>query len=366
MKTILYITINQINQKIYIGIHDTENPEIFDGYLGCGCNRNIPSSYKKSKTAFQYALNKYGVDAFKRYTLKVYDTREEALRAEQEIVDEEFIKRKDTYNMIVGGINTPVQSVEVHQYDLSGKYIQSWDSILDAAEIHGCSDAAIGSAIKFKTTSMRYLWSKDKCEQLDVSEFIIDDIREIYEYGFDGNYITKYNSTIEIASKYNINIATINRGIQGKYKVLGKYYSLKKFDKFIAPKSIKIRDSKIYLYNLDGSFYKEYESPISCAKSFGLKNSSEISSAIRLQRTFKGYQVSIEKIEFMKNCSPKNQKQEVDQFDLDGNYIKTFNSITEAINLYGQGVKRVIKGHNKHCKNFIFKLKEVNDIVYSS
>jgi hypothetical protein len=33
-KTIVYLTVNTVNKKIYIGIHDTENPDKFDGYIG--------------------------------------------------------------------------------------------------------------------------------------------------------------------------------------------------------------------------------------------------------------------------------------------------------------------------------------------
>jgi len=37
-KTIVYLTVNTVNKKIYIGIHDTENPDKFDGYIGNGIN----------------------------------------------------------------------------------------------------------------------------------------------------------------------------------------------------------------------------------------------------------------------------------------------------------------------------------------
>lgn len=36
MKYIVYLTTNLINRKIYVGVHKTENPDIFDGYLGNG------------------------------------------------------------------------------------------------------------------------------------------------------------------------------------------------------------------------------------------------------------------------------------------------------------------------------------------
>ena len=34
MKYIVYKTTCQVNGKCYIGKHQTENPDIFDGYLG--------------------------------------------------------------------------------------------------------------------------------------------------------------------------------------------------------------------------------------------------------------------------------------------------------------------------------------------
>lgn len=42
MKYIVYLTRNVKNNKIYIGVHKTENPDIFDGYIGCGVNIFLP------------------------------------------------------------------------------------------------------------------------------------------------------------------------------------------------------------------------------------------------------------------------------------------------------------------------------------
>lgn len=36
LKSILYMTVNTVNNKIYVGIHITNKPYEFDSYYGCG------------------------------------------------------------------------------------------------------------------------------------------------------------------------------------------------------------------------------------------------------------------------------------------------------------------------------------------
>ena len=76
MKYIVYCTTNLVNNKIYIGVHQEENPEKFSGYIGCGVKITMPSTYMNPKTAFQYAVKKYGPKNFKRSILYIYDTAE--------------------------------------------------------------------------------------------------------------------------------------------------------------------------------------------------------------------------------------------------------------------------------------------------
>ena len=52
-KYIVYQTINKINNKIYIGVHCTNNPDGFDGYIGCGVRITQPCTYMNPKTPFQ-------------------------------------------------------------------------------------------------------------------------------------------------------------------------------------------------------------------------------------------------------------------------------------------------------------------------
>jgi hypothetical protein len=101
-KYIVYCTTNIINNKIYVGVHKTENPDIFDGYIGCGIYVTQPYTYQHAKTNLQYAVKKHGVNNFKRQILATFDDAESAYLLESDIVNYNFLERNDVYNMMVG------------------------------------------------------------------------------------------------------------------------------------------------------------------------------------------------------------------------------------------------------------------------
>ena len=84
----MYKTINLINNKIYIGVHVTN--DINDSYMGSG-------------KLLKAAIKKYGIENFKREILYTFQNPEEMFNKEKEIVNEEFIKRDDVYNIKLGG-----------------------------------------------------------------------------------------------------------------------------------------------------------------------------------------------------------------------------------------------------------------------
>lgn len=137
MKYIVYQTVNKVNNKIYIGVHGTEIDE-FDGYIGCGVSIYRPSTYEHPNTPFKYAVKKYGIKNFVRTTIKEFDNEEDAYKLEAEIVNEEFLKREDVYNLALGGRlnedNLHNPKVEVHMYDLDGNYVRSFSGINIAAQ----------------------------------------------------------------------------------------------------------------------------------------------------------------------------------------------------------------------------------------
>lgn len=121
-KYIVYCTTNVINGKIYIGVHKTENPEVFDGYYGNGiCNGY---DLKHPKTAFAHAIKKYGFKSFVRSILHIFDSEEEAYSMEATIVNEDFVKLDTNYNSILGGKSGGGKFKRLYQYDLQGNFIK--------------------------------------------------------------------------------------------------------------------------------------------------------------------------------------------------------------------------------------------------
>lgn len=85
-----YKITNLINQHFYYGIHSTNNLE--DGYMGSG--HRLHNAYKK-----------YGIKNFQKEILKYFNTRQEALNYELEIVNEKLVNDLNCYNLILGGKN---------------------------------------------------------------------------------------------------------------------------------------------------------------------------------------------------------------------------------------------------------------------
>ncbi len=84
----IYKITNNLNGKIYIGKHQTLNPN--DSYFGSG-------------KAIIAAIKKHGKENFTKEILFIFQTEEEMNNKEKELITGEFVLREDTYNLGVGG-----------------------------------------------------------------------------------------------------------------------------------------------------------------------------------------------------------------------------------------------------------------------
>ncbi len=248
---IVYLTTNLVNNKIYIGVHKTASLE-FDGYIGCGVNINKSNSYNKPKTHFQYAVKKYGIKSFKRITLRSFENEQDALDLERWLVTEEFVRRPDTYNMIIGGKTAESNSKKVYIYNLNGEFVKEVDSLTDASEFiygHRRNAGTISRSIK----------RGDFCNQYQVY---------LYKYPYVKNYET---------------------------------YKSNKYSKMCQTIKEKYKDNMVLNFT---------------------------------------------------------SKKEIEQYDLNGNLVKTWDSINQCKKAGFTNVQAVIEGRRNMCKGFTFKYKE--------
>ncbi len=354
MKYIVYLTTNLVNLHIYVGVHGTENPDIFDGYIGNSINvfKSNPE-LKNPKLPFYKAVKKYGYSAFKRQTIQVFDTEREALDLEGIIVNEEFIKRKDTYNITLGGGMPPLHNKIIYQYDLNGNFIKEWKSIVEAGNSININARAIGHAANYKRTSGGCLWSFDKYDKLDLTKYHIDNPKiPIYLYNLDGDYIKKYDSISECARSLNTPLCKIQRCAKLGNIVDEYYVSLKLLPKFNKP--IFNISGEIHQYDITGKYIRSYQDSKEL-KNYGYRI-CEVNRSIKMDSIYKNsIWVRGEKVELV-SSKEHNIKiaRKVGQYTKDGELIKVFNTLRSAKKEF-PNVSKVLNGIAKHCHNYIFK-----------
>jgi hypothetical protein len=356
MKYIVYLTTNKVNKKIYIGVHATETPEKFDGYYGCGVSRKHPVTHPK--TPFQYAIKKYGYDAFERSTIQIFDSYEEAFKLEEEIVNDAFIKRIDTYNVILGGGRMPNNSKVVYQYDLKGNFIKSWKSAIIAGKELKVCPTLISQAVSHHTTSLKSLWSFEKYDILPIENFTIyNPEKKLYIYNLEGNFIKEYDSMNSFAKEYNTSISHINRAIKQKYVLGGVYITDEKVKNFTPAVRIKLTGA-IHQYSLEGTYIQSFKDIKEVELKFG-ENMRGINPSIRQGKSYKNFLwLRGEKQDFVKPIKKtKGIARKVGQYTLDGKLIKIYNSVREARKNFS-AVDKMLRGERNHINGFIFKYED--------
>lgn len=355
-KHIVYCTTNIINGKIYIGVHETNNPDKFDGYIGNGIYINRPSTYQYSKTKFQNAVKKYGIKNFKRITLAVFDKPEDAYDLEASIVNEDFLKRPDVYNMVLGGNLPPITSKIVYQYDELGNFIKEWDSITHASESIERHMIGIQRAIKNRHKCNGYFWTEIKYDKLDLSKmYIYEDSRKIpvFQYSENGEYECCYESIRDTARVLQKNHINISNAIKLGTLCYGKYFSLEFASNYSIAKSNTINSNEVHQYSLEGKYIASYPNMTQAKKATGV--TSDIYKAIKLGRTAGNYQWSFEKLAEISPVKSKSGKaKKVGKYDLEGNLIKVYDSKSQAEKENGRGLSHVLYGRDKTHKGFVY------------
>lgn len=336
MSYIIFLTVNTKRDKTFLGLHETENPEIFDGYLGDGIWINQPSTFMYPKTPLQCAVKKYGTNSFKRYTLFTTNDYSYARDAFEML---HYFSENCWYNYFSYGTFD-----KVYQFDLEGNFMREWRSGQDACNFYGCLITKIHQACMHKIKFLNSYWSTST--KIDVTEYSPKLGKQlIYCYNEKGKLIgVQYNVDMDKEIIDSINHQTLYHG---------HYITNKIVDEFNPKPRREYKDQVYYVYTNNkfvGAFIGKEVMPI-----IGLHSWAKIKNAIELNNGwYKDFFISLEKVT---EIPEKKINREVDVFDKYGNFIETLSSIKELKEKYGLRsceIKNIMKG-TKYCKDWIFK-----------
>lgn len=291
----VYAHINKINGKMYIGVTRQELHKRF-GKTGNG--------YKGQ--GFYTAIQKYGWDNFDHETIASGLTKEEAENFEILLINKLKTRNdKYGYNRAIGGSidNVPTGkdnplSKHVYQFSLEGELIKKWDCIGDVKRELGFNDSGIVNCCKGrKETMYGFLWSyTDKCIEYKKSQHIIS-TKPVLKYNKDGVFIKEYSSIKEASMFDNFNYKT--------------FYN--------------------YSNNINRLTFHGFV--------WGYKDKPDV------------IEIKLKKI-------AETGVLKVKQYNLNGEYIKTFDSARTAHNETGLSLRNiysVCEGVKKSCGGFIWK-----------
>lgn len=300
----VYIFTNNINNKVYIGQTSVSLEARYKQHM----------YYSKTKSTYFYdAIKKYGIDNFKFECLKELkcDTLQELSKQldEWEIFYISHYKSNNKsfgYNLTKGGTNTykqstKQQSIRVYQYDKYGNFVASYPSVSKAGA-QFCSNGC-GSILRVldkNSLSYGFYWCTDNKFKFDLINYKQNKI--IHKYDVNGNYISTYYNYAECAES------------EGKSKHHGRYVKMQCTGELKIPVL-----GHVWRYDEDSFDKYEVISP---------------------------------------NYTTSNN---VDIYDLYGNYINTYPSIKEALRKLNLNqdmcstVTKALKGKLYKVSNYIWR-----------
>ena len=282
-KYIVYMTINNINNYIYVGVHKTLTPYEFDGYLGNGIYINRPNTYEKSKTKFQQAVKEFGPKSFVRKLINVFDSEEEACDVFNLIVNECFLSRNDVYNTILLHI---CNDDPIYSYSKEGLYLSEFKNINTVLYDLDISNKSIQDAcVLGNLVCDKYYFSYIKAKDFSTARTEYIKHSEVHKYDNNGAYVCSYNTYLE--AQANNKESNIIKSIKLKSPdVNGNIWGLVKLEYYNRPK-LPTKKRKVGRFDMDNNLLEEFDSATYAAKKYGSAVRHALSGRNETQKGFK-------------------------------------------------------------------------------
>ena len=348
----IYAHINKINGKIYIGISkDTKNRwQEGRGYKNC--------------RYFYYAVQKYGWDMFDHIILITDLSKELADIAEINLIKKyDTTNSKNGYNLASGGSGVVLKgkhnplSIPVYQYDLRGNFIKEWENATIVHQETGIDNYEIGLSAKTPGArhAGRYLWSYEKHDKIEVFRDFRGLYAKVYQFDLDGNIINIYNNLHEVDKKKINKVRESCKSGVARYSSIWLFeedYTKQNIDKIVQEIRNKsyLKGKPVRMYSLDGIYITTFPNANFAAKETGLEYGAIVAASRGVNASHRTNKYLWYYEEDMKDDQVdawnNTRRKMVYQFDLNGLYIRSFESLTEAKKMFGTTIGNVIR--NKH------------------
>ena len=281
---------------------------------------------------------------------------------------------------------------KINQYDLDGHYIDTWDSIIDIYLALGINTSGIIKCCQFKRKKAgEYQWRYFEGNTSDISVHKRIDqsgsksptAHRVFQFDLYGSLIREWGSIIEAARTYGLQSANIAKNCNGERKHCGEYIwsfaeepvvklTEKEISLILSGKTLNVGGlnpmaKRVFQYEMNGEFIKEWDCVSDASQSLKI-NSANIAECAsgRSRQSAGGFiwsYIFVEKLPpYVKN-KPNNKGKgtvAIDQLTIDGQFIKTWNSITEAsekLGVNGSSISRVLKGTLNSAGGYKWKYK---------
>lgn len=320
-------------------------------------NSNNWTKGPNKKKALYLAFLKYGLEHFSFEILE--KCPKDLLNSREMFYIEKFDTFHNGYNMTIGGDGYRGVGRKINQYDLEGNYIKTWESIVDAEHKYGNNNSAIHAACIGKNkTAYNFQWRYfgDKPPE----KLVYDCFIPVTAYDLNGDFIKDFPSEVEAAEFAKVSKATISFCLCGNGRSAGGYQWTRKGDN--SPGRYKKCDTlSVIQYNLEGVFLNKFSSVQEASEFSGVSKAMIYESCRKSTDRGGNYLWRWEKDSPPKKYYHRCMKL-VNQYDLEGNFIKQYESINEAGRSVskngGSNIYYCCQGKRKTAYGYVWKYAE--------
>lgn len=186
----------------------------------------------------------------------------------------------------------------------------------------------------------------------------------VYQYNKSGMLIKKWDSMEDVRDELGYKVSSISRCCRNECKTYKNFvWSYKEMQKHeLKNRFSKKSCRKVCVYTKIGKYLNTYNSIKEASEDTGISYGS-----IQTSCQHHGSIITKKKYRFIYygdkiNINSLNIKKKIEQYNLKGEFIKTWNDITEIIGFNKNNVRECCKGNVKTAGGFIWKYGDNKDI----